>query len=64
MRIMHSCAHGQASLFMKFSWQRYWSGWPFTSPGNLPDLGMELGSLALQADSLPFELPENSRKDT
>ena len=49
------CAHGQAPLFMEFSWQRYWSGWPFPSPVDLPDLGLELGSLALQADSSPFE---------
>ena len=28
------------------------------SPGNLPDLGIEPGSPALQADALPSELPE------
>ena len=27
----------QALLFMEFSRQEYWSGWPFPSPGNLAD---------------------------
>ena len=31
---------------------------PFPSPGDLPDPGIKPGSLALQADSLPFEPPE------
>ena len=34
--------------------QEYWSGLPFPSPGDLPDPGIEPGSSALQADSLPF----------
>ena len=42
---------------MGFSGQEYWSGLPFPSPGDLPDPGMEPGSPALQADSLPSELP-------
>ena len=33
----------------------YQSGEPIPSPGDLPDPGTELGSLALQADSLPAE---------
>ena len=37
----------------------HWSGWPFPSPVDLPDLGIELGSPALQADSLPTELSGN-----
>ena len=37
---------------MEFSRQEYWSGLPFPSPGNLPDLGIEPRSSALQADSL------------
>ena len=45
-------------LSMGFSRQEYWSGLPFSSPGDLPDAGMEPGSPALQADSLPFELSE------
>ena len=47
----------QPPLPMGFSWQEYWSGLPFPSPGDLRDLGIELGSPALQADSLPTELP-------
>ena len=32
---------------MRFSRQEYWSGWPFPSPGDLPDPGIELVSPAL-----------------
>ena len=42
---------------MKFSRQEYWGGLPFPSPGDLPNPGIELGSLTLQADSLPSEPP-------
>ena len=35
---------------------RVWSGLPFPSPDDLPDPGIEPGSLALQADSLLTEL--------
>ena len=35
--------------------QKYWSGLPFPSPGDLPNPGFELGSPVLQADSLPSE---------
>ena len=42
---------------MEFSRQEYWSGLPFPSPGDLPDPGIEPGSPALQADSLPSEPP-------
>ena len=45
----------QAPLSMGFSKQEYWSGLPFSSPGGLPDLGIELRSPALQADSLRTE---------
>ena len=45
---------------MELSRQEYWSGYPFSSPGDLPDTGIEPGSPALQADSLPTELPGNS----
>ena len=37
---------------MGFSRQEYWSGLTFPSPGDLPVPGIELGSPALQADSL------------
>ena len=43
---------------MEYSRQEYLSGLPFPSPRNLPNLGIEPGSLALQADSLPFKPPE------
>ena len=39
-----------------FSRQQYWSGLPFPPAGNFPDLGIEPGSSAEQADSLPSEL--------
>ena len=35
---------------MGFSWQEYWSGLPFPSPGHLSDPGVESGSPVLQAD--------------
>jgi len=41
---------------MEFSREEYWSGLPFLSPEELPNPGIEPWSLALQADSLPFEL--------
>ena len=45
-----------ASSVMEFSRQEYWSGLSFPSPGDFLDPGIELGSPALQADSLPSEL--------
>ena len=45
----------QAPLSMEFSQQEYWTGLPCLSPGDLPNLGIEPRSLALQADSLPSE---------
>ena len=44
----------QAPLSMRFFRQKYWSGLPFLSPGDLS--GIEPGSPALQADSLLTEL--------
>ena len=41
----------QAPLSMGFSRQEYWSGLPCPPPGDLPNLRIELGSPALQADS-------------
>ena len=41
---------------MEFSRSEYWSGLPFPPPGDLPKPGIEPGSPALQADSLPAEL--------
>ena len=42
---------------MGFTRQEYWSGLPFSSPGDLPDPGIEPRSPALQADSLLPEPP-------
>ena len=39
----------QAPLSMGFSRQEYWSGLPFPSPGDLPDPGIEPGSLTFPA---------------
>ena len=46
----------RAPLSMRFSRQEYWSGFPFPSPGDLPNPGIEPGSPALQADTLTSEL--------
>ena len=48
---------------MKFSTQEYWSGLPYPSPGDLPNLGIKPGSPALQVDFLPDE-PQGKPKDT
>ena len=37
--------------------QEYWSGYPISSPGDLPDPGIKPRSPALHVDSLPAELP-------
>ena len=47
----------QALLSMGFVRQEYWSGLPFPSPGNFPNLGIEPRSATLQADSLLSEPP-------
>ena len=45
----------QAPVSMEFSRQEYWSGLPFSSPGDLPHPGIKPRSPVLQADSLPSE---------
>ena len=50
----------QASLSLEFSRQEYWSGLPFSTPGDLPDPGIEAMSPAppaWQTDSLPLAPP-------
>ena len=47
----------QAPLSVGFSRQEYWSGLPFSSPGDLPNPGIKPRSPALQADALPSEPP-------
>ena len=50
----------QAPLSMEFSMQEYWSGLPFSSPGDLPDPGIKLVSPALAGRSFPTEPPGNN----
>ena len=45
----------QAPPSVGFSRQECWSGLPFSSPGDLPNPGIEPRSPALQADTLPSE---------
>ena len=47
----------QGPLSMGFPRQEYWSGLPFSSPGDLSDPGIKHGSLALEADALTSEPP-------
>ena len=47
----------QAPPSMGFSRQECWSGLPFPSPRDLPDPGIEPGSLASRAEALPSEPP-------
>ena len=49
----------QAPLSTVFPRQKYWSGLPLLSPGDLPDTGIKPPSPALQANSSPTE-PQGS----
>ena len=51
----------QGLLFVKFSRQDYYSGWPFPSTWFLLDPGIKLGYPAFQADSLQSEPPGSPR---
>ena len=51
-----SVAH-QPPLSTGVSRKEYWSGLPCPPPGDLPNPEIEPGSPALQAASLPAELP-------
>ena len=42
---------------MESSRQEYWNGLPYLPPGDLPNLGIEPRSPALQADSLVSQPP-------
>ena len=51
----------EAPLSVGLSPGKNWSGLPFSSPGDVPDPGMEPQSLALQEDSILKEVnPEYS----
>ena len=52
----------QAPPSTRFSRQEYWSGLPFSSPGDLPNLGIEPGSPTLWADTLLSE-PRGSQEN-
>ena len=45
--VTHWTIASQASWSMGFSRQEYWSRWPFPSPGDLPEPGLNLGLLHL-----------------
>ena len=48
---------------MEFFRPKYWCGYPFPSPGDLPNPGIEPRSPILQAGSLPAE-PQGKPKNT
>ena len=48
----------QIPLYLEFSRQEYWTRLPFPSPRALLNPGIKSTFPALQADSLPSELPE------
>ena len=50
-------AGGFFSVWATRDAQEYQSGEPIPSPGSLSESGVELGTLALQVNSLPAELP-------
>ena len=54
----------QAPPSMGFSKQEYWSGFPFPSPGDLPDPGITPGSPAVQADALTSEPPGKPQSES
>ena len=47
----------QAALSVGFARQEYWSGFPSSSPGHLPDPEIEPRTSTMQADALPSEPP-------
>ena len=57
MKVTQSCPTPWTIQSVEFSRAEHWSGWPFPSPGGLPNPGMEPRSPASQADSLPAEPP-------
>ena len=63
MKLLQSCPTLQAPPPMGFSRQEYWNGLPFPSPGDLPNPGIEPGSLALRADCLLYE-PSGKNEDS
>ena len=60
VKVAQSCLTIQS---MEFSSPEYWSGYPFPSPGDLPNPRIKPRSPTLQADSLPAE-PQGKPKNT
>ena len=52
----------QAPLFMEFSRQEYWSGLPFSSPGDLPNPGSETVSPVLAGEVFTAAPPGKPRE--
>ena len=52
----HKLLAARTRLYMEFSRQKYWSGLPFPSQGDLPNPEIKHGSPAWLADSLTSEL--------
>ena len=53
----------QAPQSVEFSRQEYWSGWPLSSPGDLPDPGIEPKSPTLKADSYQLSYQRGSWRE-
>ena len=51
------------ALSKGFPRQEYWSGWPFPSPGDLPNPGIKLKSSTVQADTGSHEPSGKSTPD-
>ena len=51
----HGLSAASSSVHGNFQAREYWNGLPFSSPGDLPNPGIEPGSPALQADALSSE---------
>ena len=53
----------QASLSMGFPRQEYWSGFPFPSPGDLPDPGIKSASPAVAGKFFTTETLGKPKKE-
>ena len=62
-RLCPSTVLCQAPLSVEFSRQKYWSGVPLPSPGDLSEPGIKPGSPALEADALTSEPPGKPIKE-
>ena len=60
-QLCHTLCNSQAPLSVESSWQEYWSGQPFPSPGGLPNPGIEPRSPILQMEFLAAE-PQGKSK--